>query len=231
MNDAFKDISPALALKKSKRARRVTLRLDVQKRVINLIVPEKMSEKRALRFAKENQIWIREKLAGLPDIIPFENGQTVPVFGDDMLIKVLLDTTSKRTTITLNDKDLSVLTNKTDPGPRIERFLKEESKKAIKDLANEKAEQIGKKISAISIRDTKSRWGSCSNDGRLSFSWRLIFAPFASLDYVVAHEVAHLIHMNHSPSFWQLCEELSTDYSTGKKWIKQHGGTLMRYGD
>lgn len=226
----LKDISPALALKKSKRAKRMSLRLDVQKRIMTLTMPERLSEKKALLFAQANKEWINQKIAELPPVIHFKEGQSIPVFGDNILIKIKVDPSYKRTSFKFEHNELYVFTNKNEPESRIQSFLKEEAKKAIKDLANEKAEKIGKPISAISIRDTKSRWGSCSSDGRLSFSWRLIFAPFESLDYVVAHEVAHLIHMNHNPDFWALCKKLSTDYSTGKSWIKQNGESLMCYG-
>jgi hypothetical protein len=79
------------------------------------------------------------------------------------------------------------------------------------------------------VREKKSRWGSCSSDDHLSYSWRLIFAPPAALDYVVAHEVAHLVHMNHSKAFWNLCRSLSHDFVNGQYWMKNHGHELMRY--
>jgi predicted metal-dependent hydrolase len=100
----------------------------------------------------------------------------------------------------------------------------------LSDIASEKAGDIKKIISSIKIRDTKTRWGSCAKDGSLSFSWRLIFAPYHTIDYVVAHEVAHLAHMNHGPKFWALCEKLSLNYTGGKEWLKANGNELMRYG-
>ena len=93
-----------------------------------------------------------------------------------------------------------------------------------------KAERIGKRVRSVQVRDTKSRWGSCAQDGSLSFCWRLIFAPTVAFDYVVAHEVAHLSHMNHGKRFWSLCEKLSANYTAGKRWMQVHGHTLMCYG-
>ena len=98
------------------------------------------------------------------------------------------------------------------------------------DMATDKADIINKNISSVTVRDTKSRWGSCSHKGELSFSWRLIFAPYDAIDYVIAHEVAHLIHMDHSKNFWTLCRSLSSNFVEGKFWMQNHGNSLMRYG-
>ena len=100
----------------------------------------------------------------------------------------------------------------------------------MQNLVHEKAAEIGKDVTSVSLRDTKSRWGSCSSNGSISLSWRLIFAPWDAMDYVVAHEVAHLIHMNHGKDFWALCATLSANYSTGKKWMRTNGHELMCFG-
>jgi predicted metal-dependent hydrolase len=106
----------------------------------------------------------------------------------------------------------------------------DEARKIIEPLAYQKAATIGKKISKIDLRDTKSRWGSCSTDKRLMLSWRLIMAPPEILDYVVAHEVAHLKHMDHSKKFWDLCYELANgDGDYARQWLKDNGNNLMRY--
>ncbi|MDB5478644.1 MAG: hypothetical protein JWM96_1139, partial [Alphaproteobacteria bacterium] len=110
----------------------------------------------------------------------------------------------------------------------LQRFLLQHAEKIIVPLAHEKAAAIGKKIAGIRLRDTTSRWGSCSHDGNLSFSWRLILAPIDVIDYVVAHEVAHLQHFDHSPNFWGLCRELSSSYTMGKHWLKLHGAALQQ---
>jgi predicted metal-dependent hydrolase len=90
--------------------------------------------------------------------------------------------------------------------------------------------RIGREVARINIRDTKSRWGSCSGRGNLSFSWRLIFAPEWVIDYVVAHEVAHLAEMNHGPRFWRLVESLSPDSAAARAWLKRHRSRLFSYG-
>lgn len=129
----------------------------------------------------------------------------------------------------MEEKEIIVITNKDDPTGRIVRFLKTLAREEITRLTREKASLINEIPGVLYIRDTTSRWGSCSQEGNLSFSWRLVLAPLASLDYVVAHEVAHLRHMDHGKQFWALCEKLSTDFSTGHNWMKTNGHSLMRY--
>ena len=109
------------------------------------------------------------------------------------------------------------------------RELEKESDGTVGQKINIYIRYIEKEIKSVRVSDTKTRWGSCSHDGRLCFSWRLAFAPYEAIDYVVAHEVAHLRHLDHSKEFWTLCEELSIDYAAGKRWMKENGSELMRY--
>lgn len=195
-----------------------------------LVVPKRFSMKKAEKFALEHQGWITKKMAELPDNVIFKHGAKIPVLGATRTLNITYDKTLKRTNIILNHNDIIVSTNQDDPASRITRFLKKEAKETLEGLAREKAASINKPISAVTIRDTKSRWGSCGPDGRISFSWRLILAPWESMDYVVAHEVAHLVHMNHGKEFWALCAELSADYTKGKSWMRRNGHELVRYG-
>ncbi|MEZ5813338.1 MAG: SprT family zinc-dependent metalloprotease [Alphaproteobacteria bacterium] len=223
-------LPPYVTLKRSKRARRLGLRLDPKERVFHLVVPAGVSLRRAERFAEEHDSWMIDKLMELPEPIPFEYGTVLPVLGQNRRIHVFYDETLRKTFIDLKDKELLVTTNKDDPSARIERYLKKLAKDELTMLAHEKAAQIRRKVFGVSVRDTKSRWGSCSADGNLSFSWRLLFAPYEAFDYVVAHEVAHLRHMDHSNDFWHLCRDLSEDFFEGEYWMREHGHELMRYG-
>lgn len=224
------DIHPALRHRQSKRARRVALRLDTKNRVMNLVIPAHMNLRKAEDFARRHEKWIQQRLADLPAPIRFVDGTVIPLLGGDKIIKITYSNTLKKTDISLKNNILSISTNKEDPTTRILRFLKNEAHATLDNLAREKGAIIGKTIDNVTVRDTKSRWGSCSSDGNISFSWRLIFAPWEAMDYVVAHEVAHLVHMNHSKAFWTQCAALCEDYNTGKKWMREHGNTLMRYG-
>jgi len=223
-------IEDLVTVKRSKKAKRLALRLDPVERVINLVVPQKMSIEKAYFFAMEHEGWVRKTLDNLPSPIAFTNGATLPIFGDTITLDITIDEELKRTRLKQYDDVLCVNTYQSDPTNRIATHLKKIARAGLADIASDKADQIGKTISNVSVRDTKSRWGSCSSDGSISFSWRLIFAPYCAIDYVVAHEVAHMIHMDHSKQFWELCEKLSCDYSAGKRWMKKHGNELMRYG-
>lgn len=225
----FADISPNLVLKINPRAKRMALRLDPKKRVINLVVPKRGSMRAAYLFALEHKYWIREKINDLPDHILFVNGAAIPLLGQERTIKVNLSKALKTTTITLNNNEILVDTNKENPSNRIKRFIINLAKEELTSLSKQKADLIGKTVASVDVKDTASRWGSCSQDGKLSYSWRLIFAPNDAFDYVVAHEVAHLCHMDHSPAFWHVCEDISANYSKGKSWMKRNSGELIRY--
>jgi hypothetical protein len=225
----FADISPDLILKINPRAKRMALRVDAKARKVNLVLPKRASMRSAYKFALEHKYWIREKISEFPEVIAFKDGLTFPLLDDDITIKIAYDKSLKRTDIQLKNNELLVLTNKEDPSSRIRRFIINHAKERLSTLAHEKAKMAGKKITRIDVKDTSSRWGSCSSEGKISFSWRLIFAPYHAFDYVVAHEVAHLTHMDHSPAFWNHCTDLSANYSKGKTWMKRHSGELIRY--
>lgn len=214
----------------SPRARRVALRLDPASRAVHLIVPRRMSVSRAMDFARKHEAWIHKSLAALPETVPFCEGQALPVLGKQRVVEFSSEKTSGSSGVLLEGSRIIVFSGRGEPQARLRRFLIKLAQAEIKKLAEEKAESIGKKIKKLGFRDTKSRWGSCSPDGAISFSWRLIFAPPEAMDYVVAHEVAHLVHMNHGKAFWDLCADLSADFSTGRRWMRLHGQSLMRYG-
>jgi len=223
-------IEKFVTVKRSKRAKRVALRLDPVERIINLVVPQKMPLHKAYRFAQNHETWVRETLENLAPPVPFKNETILPVFGDQLTLRIENDPARKRITIKKHNEIIDVKAGQDDPTNRIHAYLKKLSREGLADMASEKVCQIDRKISSVTVRETKSRWGSCAQDGSLSFSWRLIFAPYEAVDYVVAHEVAHLVHMDHSRAFWTLCRALSDDFMEGKYWMQNHGNELMRYG-
>ena len=227
--DIFTAISPDLVLKHSPRAKRLTLRVDIKTKKINLVIPKNVRLSRAYQFALEHKYWIREQLSVLPQNITYAHGTVIPVLGQDRVIHIDHDATRRTTDIVLHASRIMIHTNKHDVTPRLTRFLKTLARDHMTAMAEQKATRIGKKIHKIDIKDTVSRWGSCSHDGKISLNWRLIFAPLDALDYVVAHEVAHLKYLDHSPSFWQICEDLAQNYSTGKSWMRRHSQGLYKY--
>jgi predicted metal-dependent hydrolase len=217
-------------VKKSARARRMALRLDAKERVFHLVLPRGMSMKSAQAFIEEHERWMREKLRDLPRPVSFAHGEILPIFGRNRTIRIIKRKTLKTTDVILKHNEILVVTHLDDPTDKIKRALAKWAKDKITEIANEKAAEMGGEFKTIHVRDTKSRWGSCAEDGGLSFSWRLIFAPLVALDYVVAHEVAHLRHMNHGRHFWNLCRSLSDDFLEGQYWMQAYGQDLMRYG-
>lgn len=226
----FADISPRLKLSVSERAKRMALRLDPRNRLVHLVVPKRASMRTAYLFAEQNKEWIREKLRDLPRQVPFKDGEVLPILGRDRRIVVLYNPALKVTDIQLKKDEILVLTNKPDPSMRIKRFLMDLAREKLTELSLEKAALLRRRLTDVQVKDTRSRWGSCTEDGRISFSWCLIFAPMKAFDYVVAHECAHLCHMDHSDNFWRVCERASRDFEDGKDWMHKNGHTLMRFG-
>lgn len=224
------DFPAHVRVKRNTRARRMALRFDPKDRTFHLVLPPGTSLRRAHRFAEEHDKWMRENLRSLPKPIQFRDGVVIPVFGRDRRIDITYDATLKSTSIELKSNRIKVFTNQKDPQVRIQRFLKNLALQELEALSRQKARRIREPLNNVSVRDTKSRWGSCNSDGNISYSWRLIFAPYEALDYVVAHEVAHLRHLDHSENFWKLCRRLSDDYFEGHYWMYNHGSELMRYG-
>lgn len=229
IEECREELLPHLTTSLSARAKRLALRVDPKSNKIKLIVPRFAKDIEVLTFIYQNRNWIAARLQDMPDNVPFADGETLPIFGTPRLIKVVPHD-KRATRFTLEDDALTIHTRRDDPASNIRRYLIDLARDTITPLAHEKAAEIGKEISAITLRDPSSRWGSCSHDGRISFSWRLVFCPPDVLDYIVGHEVAHLQHMDHSDRFWNLCDQISNDMTFGKQWLKSNGSALMRYG-
>jgi len=220
---AFADFT--VEVKPHPRARRVTLRYNPKKSCFTVTTPKRTSKKFILEFLHTHQAWMaQQQRIAPPKADPVTTG-IIPVEGHDRRI---VHEEAVGVQVDLLFDTLLVRCKPERQQRAIQRFLKQHAEKIIVPLAREKARSIGKVISDISFRDTTSRWGSCSHDRKLSFSWRLIMAPFEVIDYVVAHEVAHLQHFDHSPDFWALCRTLSKDYTTGKHWLKLNGQHLQQ---
>ena len=228
--DRFKSISTRLRLRVSRRARRMTLRLDPESRAVDLIVPPRMNIETAVDFAAQNRAWIRQKLSELPKPVPFVDGSIIPFMGRDHYLEIVQDPDRRGTDITVKNRIITVETVRDDPHLRIETYMRDRIRGELDALARDKAGLIRRRVGDVRVRNTKSRWGSCAEDGNMSFCWRLVFAPREVMDYVVAHEVAHLVHFDHSPAFWRLCDRLSVDMDYGRDWLREHGQTLMSYG-
>lgn len=209
------------------RARRISLRVDPVGGRVVLVKPRRVSKRDAIAFAAEKTEWIADRLAELPQPIPFEPDAGIPLFGRPHTLR---HRPEARRGVWLEEDNLCVSGPREHLSRRTQDWLKREARHVTTPIAKAFAEQLGKHVSQVSIRDTKSRWGSCTATGKLSFSWRLILTPEHVLRYVVAHEVAHLKELNHSSRFWQVVETLIDDRQAATQWLKTHGGELHRYG-
>ena len=219
-----------LVVKHNRRAKRLSLRVDVKRQRVVLTFPASATWRQAHDFVGMQQDWILTQLMDVTqNVIPLTEGVTLPVLG---VQHEIASTGKLRGTAYREAGKLYVSGTPEHVERRVQDYLKKEARFEISWRAREKAEQIDKTISRIRIGDTTSRWGSCSSGGVLSFSWRLILAPETMLDYVVAHEVAHLEYMDHSKAFWALCDELTeSDVPTCRRWFKQNGAELFTYGE
>jgi hypothetical protein len=194
---------------------------------VRLVLPRRTPLQHGLDFAEDKANWILGHLNALPEPVPFENGAVVPLLGEDHVIRH--DPVARRG-VWRADGIIRVSGQEEHLPRRVHDFLKAEARREISARARQKAEIVGRPVRRVAMRDTTSRWGSCSAEGNLNFSWRLILAPVAVLDYVVAHEVAHLKYMNHGPRFWALVDRLTEHTAFSRDWLRDHGDHLLRYG-
>jgi predicted metal-dependent hydrolase len=211
-------------LRRSGRARRISLRISQLDGRVTLTVPEGVSEREALAFAHQKETWIRGHLTkrGADAIVAL--GTQVPLGGQMFQI---VQGAGRRVVIT--DGLIAVPGAPDRVGARLAAHLKQIARARLAQACDDYAARLGKSYERISIRDTRSRWGSCSSRGTLMFSWRLIMAPPEVLDYVAAHEVAHLAEMNHSSAFWDGVERIYGDYTTPRQWLRTQGNDLHRF--
>lgn len=223
-----------VAVRRSARARRYTLRLSHGTGEPLLVIPYRGNFEKGLAFAHSQTNWLRERLQRVPGPIPFLDGAEIPVRGKTHILR---QTGSLRGIVQARGRDKETGLRKIQvPGEeehfarRVTDWLKKEARADLEPAVFEYAARLKVRPKRISIRDQSSRWGSCSANGTLSFSWRLVLAPPLVLDYLAAHEVAHLVEMNHSSRFWRTLERIAPDTPKAEAWLKAHGATLFRYG-
>lgn len=216
-----------LVFQPNKRARRIILRVDHESAGVVVVLPARASRDEGRRFALANEAWIRDRLAKLPPRVRFRDGAVIPFMGVEHVIR---HRPRARGTVWRENGEIHVAGRIEHLSRRVEDWLRLQIRRELERRSLEKAALIGKTVKSITIRDPKSRWASCAADGKLSFSWRLVFAPRAVIDYVVAHEVAHLREMNHSARFWRLCESLTASSDWARQWMGEQGPALHRFG-
>ena len=222
----------AIRLRRHRRARRYTLRIHPTDREAILTMPPRGTIAEAREFAQLHGGWIAARLGRLPKAAPFQPGTVVPLRGVPYRI---VHRSGERGTVWTEtresgDKVICVAGDYEFIDRRVHDFLKREARRELQKSATEYAQALSVRVKRLSIRDQSSRWGSCTSAGSLSFSWRLILAPPFVLDYLAAHEVAHLVEMNHSPRFWRVVTRICPSIERAKKWLDTYGNDLHRYG-
>ncbi len=205
----------------------MTLRVDPARGLIQVVVPAGLAEAEAIRFVNRHAGWIQARLAALPAARPFIDGARVPVLGIDHVIR---HDPTWRGPGRRHEGEIRVGGTPESLARRVRDLLTAEARRVLGERARTMAETLGTRVRGLTLRDTRSRWGSCSATGRLSFSWRLILTPESVLTYVVAHEVAHLKEMNHSSRFWAQVARLVPDATPSRAWLRRHGAELLRFG-
>ena len=215
-----------IAVRTHPRARRISVRMDTRTGQPVLTLPPGMSVNRALPFLHRQRDWLTERCNQNSPRVPLVHGAVIPLRGEPF---ELLFVEGPRKVWSIDGR-LSV-GGPPDMAPsRVTKWLKAQAKEDLIARAKLHAAGYQRDIAAITVRDTVSRWGSCSSSRKLSFSWRLIFAPPAVLDYVAAHEAAHLVEMNHTDRFWNLVEARIPDWRVHRQWLRDHGNGLYAYG-
>jgi predicted metal-dependent hydrolase len=219
-------------LRRHRQARRYTLRIAAATREVILTIPPRGTLKEAREFAQKHGGWIAARLGRLPEAVRFAHGMVVPLRG--VAHRIEHRRGARGTVWTEIGEDRERLLCVAGEAPHVDRriadYLRRQAKSDLEVASLRHAATLGVRISRVAVRDQASRWGSCSTTGVLSYSWRLILAPSFVLNYLAAHEVAHLVEMNHSAKFWRLVRRLCPDHERAKVWLDVHGSDLHRYG-
>lgn len=209
------------------RARRHLIKVEPSTRSVVLVTPSKYTVDSALDFARANKDWIAQEVRAVPRGKPFLPGRRIPYLGESHKI---VHRPYARRGVWVEDGKINVSGAEDHVPRRMLDFLKQSAREELADRAYDHARTLRVKIERLCVRDTSTRWGSCSSTGTLSFSWRLVLAPYHVLDYVAAHEVAHLRHLDHSDRFWRTVDRLTPYADECEEWLERHGALLYSYG-
>lgn len=219
------DLPPVeIVLKRSATARRFSLRVSRLDGRVTLSLPLRAREAEAMAFAREQEGWIRRTLADLPQQAGVGLGSVIPVEGRML---PLVQGTGRA--VRIDGDSLLIPGDPAQAGVRAGAFLKNLARERLVAASDRYATQIGRRVTRVTLRDTRSRWGSCAQDGALMYSWRLVMAPASVLDYVAAHEVSHMVEMNHSAAYWAVVDRLYPGWQVQRKWLHSQGQNLHQY--
>ncbi|HKK29280.1 MAG TPA: SprT family zinc-dependent metalloprotease [Alphaproteobacteria bacterium] len=220
------DPPPGLTVRVNRRARRISLRLNAKGEAV-LVLPHERLRAEGLRFASQKRAWLEAQRARQPERVSFEVGARIPVRGAEHRIE---HEPEARDPVRAGEGLIRAGGTQSAVPGLVLAWLKAEARRDLLEAVARHAEALAVPVPSVTLRDPKTRWGSCSARKTLSLSWRLILAPPPVLDYVAAHEVAHLRELNHSARFWALVGHLYPNYEEPEAWLRRHGRNLHRYG-
>jgi predicted metal-dependent hydrolase len=229
----FEDMNAKLEVRRHPGARRLTLRVSRTSRAVVVTIPVQCDLDEAGSFLNRHIDWVQERLDSLPDPVPFAHNAVMPLRGIPHRIMFTGETSTRIVSCAPTNghwPEIHVPGTKVGAPRRLRDWLFLQARCDLDARVAFHAKRLGLTSKRIAVRDQTSRWGSCSTTGVLSFSWRLVLAPQFVLDYVAAHEVAHLAEMNHGPRFWKLVEKTVPDFESAKTWLQVYGPDLHRYG-
>jgi predicted metal-dependent hydrolase len=219
--------SVVLTFRRNARCRRMVLRLTPDGTGVAITLPPRAGVAEALRFVENSKHWIIKTMGARAPTVTFSDGQSLSFKGKPHTIRA---TGGKRGIVSCEDTDIKVPGEHVHVPRRLKDWLKAQAKRELTTASQSYAVAMGAKFNKLTLRDQSTRWGSCSASGDLSYSWRLILAPPEVLNYVAAHEVAHLKEMNHGPRFWRLVVTHCKGAKESRRWLREHGRELHRYG-
>lgn len=219
------------------RSIRRTAALHIVGSDLQVRVPEHLGDERVAAILKQKRLWIRTKVAELKRVPPHRSkelvsGESFPYLGRHYRLKIQ---DGHQVGVSLSGGYLKATIRPNEQGEqreaRIQQYLQKwyrsRALERLQEKADRYAKQIGVSPAGVSVRNFKSRWGSCDKNGQVVFNWNIIKAPHAIADYVVVHELCHLIHPNHSKEFWQVVARHDSEYSTHRRWLKEQGHRLL----
>lgn len=229
---ALEDEVVRVAVRRHPSARRLTLRVRAATRDVAVTTPPGVSFATAAAFVQRHAAWVRARLVRLPETVPFVDGAIIPLRGEPH--RIVHRPGARGTCWVEAGADGEMLLCVAGEAPHVSRrvldFLKRQARADLIDAVRRHAAALKVETGPVTLRDTSSRWGSCSADGALSFSWRLVLAPPHVLDYLAAHEVAHRLEMNHGPRYWRNVERIFPGRRTAEAWLRTNGAGLHRFG-
>ena len=215
-----------VAVRKVRNSTRLSLRVSSINESVTLTAPVNTNQDVLLRFLESKENWLKENLLKISDKkVHVDIGRLIPIFGIKKHIKICSESLNVR----IIGNSIRIPTTVSKPGLAVENFLKKLAKEEITRVANYYCGKLGVSYASIKLRDTRSRWGSCSSNSNLMFSWRIIMAPRNIIRYLVAHEVTHLKHFNHSREFWFEVLSIFGSYENERNWLRTEGTDLHFY--